>query len=423
MTIQDKFDSYLSGYLNLNEADIEKIGIHKDLRKEVEKKLKIKGKSGDETYSFLTGSYVRNTAIRPPKDVDFFVVLDEKAYKEKSPKELLATLEQSLKEIVGDKTVFEQTHSITIEYDEEFSIDVIPAMEEGEAYKIPEVAEDGDSWLISNPNVHKKKLNEANEETKGLLVPIIKLLKSWKRDKCDYVKSFHLELLATEILRGLDVKSYSEGINLFFSKSSDYLREPCIKDPANEQNLVDDYLSDGERKQLADLMAAEREISNNAVTFEKDTEDDKALAEWDKIFVFNPNKKKYIKSNPSQEKQLSYPFNPIYKIGISAKIYNMAKGTYKDNYYSNSRKLPKDWKIRFQALVSNVPEPKRVFWQVVNTGKEAEEANDLRGEILADQGYLLREEHTKYKGTHYINCFVVRDNVCVAKDRFFVKID
>ena len=423
MTPQEQFDKYLADHLNLTKKDIEKVQVHIELREKLETKLEFKGKDNDETYSFLTGSYSRNTAIRPPKDVDFFIVLNDKKYGDLKPSELLNLLEKTLKEILPDTTIFQQTHSVTIEYDEEFSIDVIPAFEtNSELYKIPHVSENTDIWLESNPKIHGEKLTEANDTTNGLLVPLVKLLKAWKRDKCSYVKSFHLELLAIEIINNSDIESYTEGINLFFDNASNYLENSCIVDPANSDNLVDDYLVDDERENLKYLIKTEAVIAQNAVSLENDGKTDESIKEWDKIFAFNPEKKKSLTSKQSHEKVLSYPENLQFKIKITSKLFNPTLNKYKENYYSNSRKLPKGWKLRFYVDSSNIPDPKKVFWQVVNTGKEAERATDLRGEILDDQGFNRRDEHTKYNGTHYVNCFIVKNNYCVAKSRFFVNI-
>jgi len=423
MTPQEQFDKYLADHLNLTKKDIEKVQVHIELREKLETKLEFKGKDNDETYSFLTGSYSRNTAIRPPKDVDFFIVLNDKKYGDLKPSELLNLLEKTLKEILPDTTIFQQTHSVTIEYDEEFSIDVIPAFEtNSELYKIPHVSENTDIWLESNPKIHGEKLTEANDTTNGFLVPLVKLLKAWKRDKCSYVKSFHLELLAIEIINNSDIESYTEGINLFFDNASNYLENSCIVDPANSDNLVDDYLVDDERENLKYLIKTEAVIAQNAVSLENDGKTDESIKEWDKIFAFNPEKKKSLTSKQSHEKVLSYPENLQFKIKITSKLFNPTLNKYKENYYSNSRKLPKGWKLRFYVDSSNIPDPKKVFWQVVNTGKEAERATDLRGEILDDQGFNRRDEHTKYNGTHYVNCFIVKNNYCVAKGRFFVNI-
>jgi len=424
MAIQEQFDKHLSDYLNLTKEDIKKVQVHIELREKLETKLEFKGKDDNETYSFLTGSYSRNTAIRPPQDVDFFIVLNERKYGDLEPSELLNLLEKTLKDILPEKTKIQQTHSVTIEYDEEFGIDVIPAFEiNSDLYKIPHVSDDSDLWLESNPKIHKEKLTNVNNTVNGLLVPIVKLLKAWKRDKCSYVKSFHLELLAIEIINNSEVESYTNGIKLFFDKASNYLESACVMDPANPDNLVDDYLKDDEWENLKYLIKTEATIAQNAVSLENNGKADEAIKEWDKIFTFNPEKKKSLTSKQSHEKVLPYLENLQFKIKITSKLFNPTLNKYKENYYSNSRKLPKGWKLRFYVDSSNIPDPKKVFWQVVNTGEEAERKTDLRGEILDDQGSNWRSEHTKYRGTHYVNCFIVKDNTCIAKDRFFVNIN
>jgi hypothetical protein len=63
-----------------------------------------------------------------------------------------------------------------------------------------------------------------------------------------------------------------------------------------------------------------------------------------------------------------------------------------------------------------------VYWQIVNTGQQARDARGLRGEFeeVVVRGHLKREESTRYMGTHSIECFIVKNNYCVAKSGAFV---
>jgi hypothetical protein len=79
--------------------------------------------------------------------------------------------------------------------------------------------------------------------------------------------------------------------------------------------------------------------------------------------------------------------------------------------------VPKGMEICFEAT-TNVPRPCEVYWQVVNTGREAEDCGDLRGKLFADG--LARRETTKYAGTHWTECFIVKNGVCVARSGEFV---
>lgn len=66
----------------------------------------------------------------------------------------------------------------------------------------------------------------------------------------------------------------------------------------------------------------------------------------------------------------------------------------------------------------------KVYWQVVNTGKEAKEDHCLRGGIEQSNLFTYgRHESTVYTGTHWVQAFVVKDDVCIAKSKeILVKI-
>jgi low affinity Fe/Cu permease len=112
------------------------------------------------------------------------------------------------------------------------------------------------------------------------LVPLIKILKSWKREKCGYLKSFHLELLAVEILGCGPIEDYSQGIAIFFFTAGSYLQETCLKDPANNDNVIDEYLDrDGTRNRLLNIVAQERSTAERAIESEASGDEENAIEE------------------------------------------------------------------------------------------------------------------------------------------------
>lgn len=72
--------------------------------------------------------------------------------------------------------------------------------------------------------------------------------------------------------------------------------------------------------------------------------------------------------------------------------------------------------IKFVAE-TNVPPPYEVLWQVVNTGADARNADGLRGGFDNGVGMhgAVRWESTSYRGTHFIEAFVVKEDVCLAR--------
>jgi hypothetical protein len=58
-----------------------------------------------------------------------------------------------------------------------------------------------------------------------------------------------------------------------------------------------------------------------------------------------------------------------------------------------------------------------LFWQVTNTGPDALRANNLRGGFEAAVG--TKRETARYRGPHFIECFLVRHGVCIAQSGAF----
>lgn len=88
---------------------------------------------------------------------------------------------------------------------------------------------------------------------------------------------------------------------------------------------------------------------------------------------------------------------------------------------SNSMPIPKYWSLRFEAQ-TNMAMPYEVHWQVVNTGEEASRAHGLRGEFYEGTGTYghIRRERTQYSGTHWIECFIIKNGICRARSGEFV---
>ncbi|MEW4372224.1 nucleotide-binding domain-containing protein [Paenibacillus kandeliae] len=63
----------------------------------------------------------------------------------------------------------------------------------------------------------------------------------------------------------------------------------------------------------------------------------------------------------------------------------------------------------------------RVYWKVLNRGSEARSRDCIRGQIRS--GKETKVEVTSFKGKHIVECYIVHDNVVVAKDRILVPID
>ena len=58
-----------------------------------------------------------------------------------------------------------------------------------------------------------------------------------------------------------------------------------------------------------------------------------------------------------------------------------------------------------------------------NVGPEAEGRDCIRGDIFEDQGKLSHIETTNFKGEHFVEAYIIKDGVCVARDIIDVPIE
>ncbi|MEK7440791.1 MAG: nucleotidyltransferase [Chloroflexota bacterium] len=113
----------------------------------------------------------------------------------------------------------------------------------------------------------------------------------------------------------------------------------------------------------------------------------------------------------------------VYKANLTASVHSKQYAK-KKLWDLTGRPVPKKVWLRF-SVNTNVPPPYDVRWQVVNTGREATDADALRGDFYeSDKGISdVRWESTAYVGTHWGEAFIIKNGTCVAKSgRKYVKI-
>lgn len=110
-----------------------------------------------------------------------------------------------------------------------------------------------------------------------------------------------------------------------------------------------------------------------------------------------------------------WPENLVHKAKIKASVYPK-KNFPKKLWDLSNRSVPKNVWLRFEVQ-TDVKRPYTVKWQVVNTGQEALNANQLRGDFYegSQNDSTINWESTSYKGTHWVEAFIIKDNSCVAR--------
>jgi hypothetical protein len=109
-----------------------------------------------------------------------------------------------------------------------------------------------------------------------------------------------------------------------------------------------------------------------------------------------------------------WPLQMGYKAEVTGSVHHIK--SHKKLWDLTNQPVPKGIRIRFRVK-TNTPYPYVVKWQVVNTGKEAIEAKQPRGEFYEsdETSSSVRFETTAYKGTHWVEAFIIKNEVCVAR--------
>lgn len=195
------------------------------------------------------------------------------------------------------------------------------------------------------------------------------------------------------------------------------------------RNFFDYYYNSESDDDLRSHLKTASNRAKKACEFEEKDDLANASEEWRKIFGDDfpawAEKRAAVAGEPvpvlgscSHCKTLAWPFTSDVKVSIDAYVYNQSDTNQFGGLNSNGRILPAGLRLKYIARTKASGEF-QYFWQVVNTGSYA--SNDLRGDFLL--GKKTHWESTKYKGKHWIECFIVKNGHCIGRSgKFFVNI-
>lgn len=252
---------------------------HKNVRKAVEAELTVLD-------SFLTGSYSRHTMIAPlsEADIDVFVVLDPSYFEAKGQASLLDKVKRVLRKTYPKTPKISRNgQAVTITFTD-FMVDVVPAFHrQGGGYLIPSTY-GGGLWIATDPKKHVEISSSANADHNGDLVPLVKMIKCWNRVIQRHFRSFHLEVLAWSIFKGVTISDYPSGMRYFFDKGRDLISKKN-PDPTGYNDDVGFYIDTSEKIETAvSRFTTAYNRARKAEVYDREGKVEDAINEWRKIF-------------------------------------------------------------------------------------------------------------------------------------------
>jgi hypothetical protein len=366
----------------------------------------------------LFGSYGKGTNIRPPGDIDllFKIPLETYIQYEHAPGALL----QRVRKIIGDHyTTTEKISAwgkvVLVKFtDRAHDVELLPAFEIDGIFMIPNT-ENGGSWESFDVRADLAVVKDSSLATGGKTRQLVRIIKRWRsQTKTVTLKPFEIEKYCADYLSEYDYASasWSQIVADFFV----WLGRVSDKDTTQIQTAIGraskarTYELDGQYKKACDEW---RKVFGNR-TFPAYSADLGRIAAAARQFVASAEE--YI------EDMFPVRVDPAYTVAIHSVV--SGKGFRPHNVLEFLQRFPRFLKhmaLTFRAETT-VPGSIRVFWKVRNFGDVAERLGQLRGEITESVGLTKHDEHTLYTGDHYVECYVIKNGVCVARALQFVPI-
>lgn len=130
-------------------------------------------------------------------------------------------------------------------------------------------------------------------------------------------------------------------------------------------------------------------------------------------------------SDPEQFIEDYYPVDIRYSVTIDCEIQrNGFREMMLSALLAKRMRISRVRSLIFQIMNTDVPEPYEVKWKVRNVGEVARQRNCLRGQIIDSNmsGYRRRESSDFY-GPHYVECYIIKHGIVVARERINVPIE
>ncbi|MFA7277661.1 MAG: nucleotidyltransferase [Candidatus Gracilibacteria bacterium] len=451
MKLEGSFRSFLKDIVNLNDTRFQTakdgIGVMKRFLQNDEV-------FGDYFISVTPqGSFRQETIIKPvdsKKEFDVDILFEMKKVDGWEPEDYPRKLAVQLRKLSRYEKKVDtkgKTRCVTIDYESDFHIDLVPAIDSGVGMvvmnKITNDFEptDGDGyaeWFERQNAITGKKH----------LIKVIRLIKYLRDSKGEFdIKSIFLTTMIGNLVTNSDatVIQYSDlptSLVTLLSRLDVYLQAnpnvPVVKNPVLESENFNRNLPQEDYREFRDCIHRYSKLAADAYSEQDEV---RSLELWQDLFgedfagpvmsqtlstsKYVTSVRDFLDEYSSEEEDLQTKYGIQYSpSGHTFKIDTwIEQNGFMGNFLGKLLYLQREHRPVYRVVDSDITGTYSVMWKIKNSGNEAKSLGKLRGEIHKDQGYKKREgEKPLFSGVHRVECFAIKDGVCVAKDEMYIKI-
>ena len=319
---------------------------------------------------------------------------------------------------------------VTVSFSDGTHIDVQPVFEvEDQDYKYPDTYGDG-SWKITKPRKEMDAMVEAEPNENKNLRRLCKMARSWKNKHGVCMGGLLIDTLAYNFLNSttyFDTKSfayYDEMSRDFFKYLYDQPKDQKEYGALGSKQRVKVRKSFRKKSKKAYDLACKAIDATSAKTKHNKWRDiygndfpkyQNEESEAKTLNLSYKNSEEYIEN--------LYPVEIRYNLEIDCEVNQKGfrEGLLRE-YLRKGFPLLSGKSLRFFISEINIPQPYDIKWKVTNRGNEAIKRNCIRGQIINDSGNEQKIESTSFNGEHFVECYVIKNNMVIAKDSIDVPI-
>lgn len=386
------------------------------------------------SHLYVVGSVGRNTAVKGSSDLDILFDLPDSVYKKydayesNGQSQLLQEVKEVLKERYPNTKMRGDGQVVVIEFTK-YTVELVPGFKQSDdTFKYPDT-HSGGSWKTTDPISEQEECAACDDSSGGVYYDFCHMIRSWKNNAGF---TFGGLLIDTLVYNHFTDNDYYENMGY-----EDYLTILCslfeyLKKLNKDQkywfavgsnqhvyNSDNGTFVDKASSAFADLSSA-IESGNDVgpVLY--------ALfgnATFNNIADQTNNVEKHYSFDDTEEYiEDIYPVDIRYTLQIDCKV---TQDGWRDFYLLQFLKskgwLSRNKRLDFFIASTNCPGPYLVSWKVRNIGEVAEKRNCIRGQIH-HTNKSRHFEKTSFYGPHYVECYLIKNQVCVAKCRIDVPI-
>lgn len=397
--------------------------------------------SDKTSHMYIVGSVGRETAIKGVSDLDILFDLPVEvfkrfdAYKEKKQSSLLQEIKNVLKARYPNTDISGDGQVVVIKFNK-YTVELVPGFKQSDdRFKYPDT-NNGGSWKYTDPLPEISESKKTAEDTDNNFKYIANMLRAWKNKQGFKFGGLLIDTITYKFLnektdyRNIGFDSYLDMTKALFEyiKGLDKDQSYWYALGSNQQVYNCDngkFITKAEKayKKIKDLTANSSDV-NKKLRQVFGTQFPKKVTAENREYTSSYNQKYYNDTEEFIEDYFTVDIK--YNISIDCKITQdgfrpmLLKKLLRDKMFLA---IKKHLEFYIDSMDSEIKKeaPYDIYWKVKNEGQEAIKRDCIRGQIKRTNTKSINES-SDFIGEHYVECYIVKDGICIAKDHIDVPI-